>query len=165
MSTASDPWGRVDEDGTVFVRTAEGERQIGSWQAGSPDEALAFFQRKFASLETEVTLIEQRITTTDLSPAQAQSTIERLQASVQDARAVGDLDGLKARLDALTDQVGHRREEARAARPASFQDRIRSRNALAVAPQSVEDASSSAWPQSFSLRALAVSRSPSSPAK
>jgi hypothetical protein len=98
------------------VRTAEGERQIGSWQAGSPDEALAFFQRKFASLETEVTLIEQRITTTDLSPAQAQSTIERLQASVQDARAVGDLDGLKARLDALTDQVGHRREEARAAR-------------------------------------------------
>ena len=24
MSTASDPWGRVDEDGTVFVRTAEG---------------------------------------------------------------------------------------------------------------------------------------------
>ena len=56
MSTASDPWGRVDEDGTVFVRTAEGEREIGSWQAGSPDEALAFFQRKFASLETEVTL-------------------------------------------------------------------------------------------------------------
>ena len=116
MSTASDPWGRVDEDGTVFVRTAEGERQIGSWQAGSPDEALAFFQRKFASLETEVTLIEQRITTTDLSAAQAQSTIERLQASVQDARAVGDLDGLKARLDALTERVGHRREEARAAR-------------------------------------------------
>ena len=28
MSTASDPWGRVAEDGTVFVRTAEGERQV-----------------------------------------------------------------------------------------------------------------------------------------
>ena len=36
MSTASDPWGRVAEDGTVFVRTAEGERQVGSWQAGQP---------------------------------------------------------------------------------------------------------------------------------
>ena len=116
MSTANDPWGRVDDDGKVFVRTAEGEREVGSWQAGSPDEALAFFQRKFASLETEVTLIEQRMTTTDLSPAQAQSTIQRLLATVSDARAVGDLDGLKARLDALTDQVGHRREEARAAR-------------------------------------------------
>jgi hypothetical protein len=116
VSTASDPWGRVDEDGTVYVRTAEGERAVGSWQAGSPDEALAFFQRKFASLETEVALLEQRIATTDLSPAQAQSGIERLLASVKDARAVGDLEGLKARLDALTEQVGHRREEARAAR-------------------------------------------------
>ena len=53
----------------------------------------------------------------------------------------------------------------RPARPASFQDRISSRNALAVGPQSVEDASSSAWAQSFSLRVLAASRSPSRPAK
>jgi hypothetical protein len=116
VSTANDPWGRVDDDGRVFVRTAEGEREVGSWQAGSPDEALAFFQRKFASLETEVTLIEQRMTTTDLSPAQAQSTIQRLLATVSDARAVGDLDGLKARLEALTGLVDNRREEVRAAR-------------------------------------------------
>ena len=47
MTTASDPWGRVDEDGTVYVKTAEGERVVGSWQAGSPTEALAFFQRKY----------------------------------------------------------------------------------------------------------------------
>ena len=119
MSTASDPWGRVDDDGTVFVRTAAGEREIGSWQAGSPDEALAFFQRKFTSLETEVTLIEQRIKTTDLSPAQAQSTIERLLASVSEARAVGDLDGLKARLEAISGLLDHRREEVRAAREQS----------------------------------------------
>ncbi len=119
MSTASDPWGRVDDNGTVFVRTAAGEREIGSWQAGSPDEALAFFQRKFTSLETEVTLLEQRIKTTDLSPAQAQSTIERLLASVSDARAVGDLDGLKARLEAISGLLDHRREEVRAAREQS----------------------------------------------
>jgi hypothetical protein len=116
VSTASDPWGRVNDDGTVFVRTAEGEREVGSWQAGSPDEALAFFQRKFASLETEVALLEQRIATTDLSPAQAQTTIERLLAVVKDARAVGDLDGLKTRLEALTGLVDSRREEVKAAR-------------------------------------------------
>ncbi len=116
MSTASDPWGRVDEDGTVFVRTADGEREVGSWQAGSPAEALAFFERKFAALETEVTLLEQRIATTDLSPAQAQSTIQRLLAAVDDARAVGDLEGLKARLEALGGLLDSRREEVRAAR-------------------------------------------------
>ena len=99
MSTASDPWGRVAEDGTVFVRTAEGERQVGSWQAGSPDEALAFFTRKFEMLETEVSLLEQRLANTDLSPAQAKSTIDRLTGSVTGANAVGDLDGLLSRLE------------------------------------------------------------------
>ena len=116
MNTASDAWGRVTDDGTVFVRTADGERAVGSWQAGSPDEALAFFERKFAALETEVSLLEQRIATTDLSPAHAQATITRLLAAVADAHAVGDLDGLRARLEAMGGLVDHRREEHKAAR-------------------------------------------------
>jgi Domain of Unknown Function (DUF349) len=116
VSTANDPWGRVDADGTVYVRTAEGERVIGSWQAGSPEEALEFFRRKFEALNTEVTLLEQRVTTTDLSPSQARASIERLRVAVADAHAVGDLGQLQARLDALSGKVDHRREEARAVR-------------------------------------------------
>ena len=116
MTTANDPWGRVDADGTVYVRTADGERVIGSWAAGSPEEALAFFRRKFESLQTEVTLIEQRMKTTEVAPAQAQATVERLLAAVADANAIGDLDSLKTRLEALTGVVGQRREEAKAAR-------------------------------------------------
>ena len=119
MSTASDPWGRVAEDGTVFCRTAEGEREIGSWQAGSPDEALAFFKRKFEALETEVSLLEQRITGTDLSPAQAKATITRLITSVTDAHAIGDLASLRTRLEGLTGTLEHRREEHKAAREAA----------------------------------------------
>src|SRR6202000_2213478 len=86
VTTANDPWGRVDPDGTVYVRTADGERVIGSWQAGSPEEALTFFRRKYEALETEVTLIEQRIAATDVSPAQAQQTVQRLLVSVTDAK-------------------------------------------------------------------------------
>ena len=116
MTSVNDPWGRVDADGTVYVRTAVGERVVGSWQAGSPDEALAFFRRKFESLDTEIGLLEQRVTTTDLSPAQARAAIERLQTSVADAHAVGDLDSLGARLEALTGKVDQRQEEVRAHR-------------------------------------------------
>jgi hypothetical protein len=116
VTTANDPWGRVDADGTVYVRTADGERVIGSWAAGSPEEALAFFRRKFESLETEVALIEQRMKTTEVAPAQAQATVERLLAAVADANAIGDLESLKTRLEALTGVVGQRREEAKAAR-------------------------------------------------
>jgi hypothetical protein len=116
VSTANDPWGRVDADGTVFVRTADGERAIGSWQAGDAAEALAFFERKYDALVTEVDLLEQRIKTTDLSPAHAQAGIERLVESVTDAHAIGDLDGLLARIEDLRSLVDHRREEFRAAR-------------------------------------------------
>jgi hypothetical protein len=116
VTSANDPWGRVDADGTVYLRTAEGERVIGSWQAGSPDEALAFYRRKFESLDTEVSLLEQRITTTDLSPSQARAGIERLQAAVTGAHAIGDLGQLQARLEALTGKVDERQEEVRAQR-------------------------------------------------
>jgi hypothetical protein len=116
VSTANDPWGRVDDDGTVYVRTADGERVVGSWQAGTPAEALAFFKRKYLSLETEVSLLEQRISTTDLSPGQARATITRLLAAVADAHCVGDLDGLRSKLEAMTGLVDHRREEHKAAR-------------------------------------------------
>jgi uncharacterized protein DUF349 len=116
VTSVNDPWGRVDADGTVYVRTAEGERVVGSWQAGSPDEALTFFRRKYESLDTEISLLEQRITTTDLSPAQARAGIERLQASVVDAHCVGDLGSLAARLEALTGKVEERQEEVRAHR-------------------------------------------------
>jgi Domain of Unknown Function (DUF349) len=116
VSTANDPWGRVDADGTVYVRTAEGERVIGSWQAGSPEEALAFYQRKFEALNTEITLLEQRVTTTDLAPGQARASIERLRTTVADAHAIGDLGQLQARLEALSGKVDHRQEEVRAAR-------------------------------------------------
>jgi Domain of Unknown Function (DUF349) len=116
VTSANDPWGRVDADGTVYVRTADGERVIGSWQAGSPEEALAFYQRKFASLDTEVSLLEQRITTTDLSPSAARAAIERLLAAVTDAHAIGDLGQLHARLEALTGKVDERQEEVRAQR-------------------------------------------------
>src|SRR6516225_5205097 len=116
VTTANDPWGRVDADGTVYVRTADGERVIGSWAAGSPEEALAFFRRKFASLETEVALIEQRIAATEIAPAQAQSTVQRLLRTVADANCLGDLDGLRIRLEALTTAVDQRREEVKAAR-------------------------------------------------
>src|SRR6204780_4179560 len=119
VSTASEAWGRVADDGTVYVRTAEGERQVGSWQAGSPDEALAFFTRKFEMLETEVSLLEQRLASTDLSPVQARATIERLITAVTDAHAVGDLAGLLARLQALNSVADKRKEEHRAAREAA----------------------------------------------
>ena len=58
---AASQWGRVEADGTVYVRTADGERAVGQYPEGSPEEALAFFTRRFEALEFEVQLLEQRV--------------------------------------------------------------------------------------------------------
>jgi Domain of Unknown Function (DUF349) len=112
----SDPWGRVDEQGTVYVRTADGERVVGSWKAGSPAEALTYFRRKYEGLALEVDLLERRIRTTDLSPKEALASIERHKDQVADAHAVGDLDALSKRLDALVEVVEARRAEIKSAK-------------------------------------------------
>ena len=111
----TDPWGRVDDDGTVYVRTSEGERVVGSWQAGAQEEALAFFRRKYDALVTEVELLEKRLRSTDLSAATAMSNIDKLRASVTDANAVGDLESLGRRLDALSGRAEERKVEQKQA--------------------------------------------------
>jgi uncharacterized protein YjbJ (UPF0337 family) len=116
VSSATDRWGRVDDDGTVYVRTADGERPVGSWQAGAPEEALAYFHRKYDDLVTQIDLLEQRIRTTDLPPAQAQQGLEKLREAVANAHAVGDLDALAGRLDTLGRLADRRRDEVKAAR-------------------------------------------------
>ena len=94
-------WGRVAEDGTVYVRTADGERSVGSYEAGTPDEALEFFTKRFDELEGKVRLLEQRVASGRLAPEEATSSIKALREQVVDAHAVGDLVSLAARLDAL----------------------------------------------------------------
>ncbi|GAA2016354.1 DUF349 domain-containing protein [Nocardiopsis rhodophaea] len=115
----TDPWGRVDDDGTVYVRTSEGERVVGSWQAGAPEEALAFFRRKYDALVTEVDLLENRLRTTDLSASQALSSVEKLRTAVREAHAVGDLDALARRLDVLTERAEERKVEQKHAQEAA----------------------------------------------
>jgi Domain of Unknown Function (DUF349). len=115
-TVSTDPWGRVDDDGTVYVRTAEGERAVGSWQAGDPAEALAYYHRKYEELATQVELLEQRVRGTDLPPAQAEASILKLREAVATANAVGDLDSLQRRLTGLSELVAKRREELKAAR-------------------------------------------------
>ncbi|WP_040907680.1 DUF349 domain-containing protein, partial [Streptomyces griseoflavus] len=140
---SSDPWGRVDETGTVYVRTADGEQVVGSWQAGSPEEALAYFERKYEGLVVEIGLLEKRVKTTDLSSKDAQTAIGHLREQVEAHHAVGDLDALRARLDKLVEQVDARREERKAQRAKQSDEARRSKEALVA--EAEELAQSDQW--------------------
>jgi len=103
------PWGRVAEDGTVYVRTADGERPVGSYEAGTSEEALEFFTKRFEELEGKVHLLEQRVASGRLAPEEATSSVKALREQVADAHAVGDLVSLAARLDALAPVIAVQR--------------------------------------------------------
>ena len=75
-------WGRVDADGTVYVRTADGERAVGQYPEGTPEEALAFFTRRFDALAFEVQLLEQRVRAGALSPDEATESIKQVSAQL-----------------------------------------------------------------------------------
>ncbi|MFR9727234.1 DUF349 domain-containing protein [Streptomyces sp. MS19] len=140
---SSEPWGRVDETGTVYVRTAEGEKTVGSWQAGSPDEALAYYERKYEGLVVEIDLLERRVRTTDLSAKDATAAIGHLREQVDEGHAVGDLAALAARLDGLVAVVDTRREERRAARARQTEEARTAKEALVA--EAEELAGSEQW--------------------
>lgn len=116
-SAASD-WGRVADDGTVYVRTADGERSVGQYPEGDPAEAMKFFTDRYDALAFEVELLERRIKTGALSPDEAAASVKTVVAQVTDAHAVGDLAALSGRLDALGVVIAEQRETRKVERAA-----------------------------------------------
>lgn len=115
-------FGRVADDGTVYVRTAAGERQVGQWPGGDPEAALAFYRTRYDGLVVEVDLLERRIRAGSVSIEDAATSIARVRASVVNAQAVGDLDALAHRLDALSPLLDERREARKAERAAKLEE-------------------------------------------
>jgi Domain of Unknown Function (DUF349) len=124
---ASDPhrFGRVDDDGTVWLISSAGERVVGSWQAGDREAAFAHFGRRFDDLCTEVTLMEERLASGTGDARKIKAHASELCETLPTASVLGDVDGLAARLAGLVERADatiaegrSKREEHRAAQTA-----------------------------------------------
>ncbi len=140
---SSSEWGRVDDNGTVWVRVADGEREVGSYPGATPEEALAYFGRKYDELAGQITLLEQRVRTTDLPAKEAIAGIAKLHETLALAHAVGDLGALAARLSALLTLVEERKGAQDAAR-AKAREEARARKE-AIVGEAEQLATSTAW--------------------
>jgi hypothetical protein len=120
-------WGRVTEDGTVSVREGDTWREVGQYPDGTPAEALAYFVRKFEDLAFKVNTLEQRVQAGGTGAGDLAKQAQHLVDEVTDAAAVGDLAGLRARLDALTGSLAEasaaEAQEAKAAVDAAIAER------------------------------------------
>jgi Domain of Unknown Function (DUF349) len=142
------PWGRVDETGTVFVRESDGERAVGQYPDGTPEEALAYFERKFTELAGQVTLLEQRAKR-GAPAADIAKAVKSLTTTVATANAVGNLAILKTRLEALGGTVTELTEKQSEETKALVAAALAEREAIVVQAEKLaaEDPAKAQWKQ------------------
>lgn len=103
-------FGRVAEDGTVYVKTHDGEKAVGSYPGKTAEEALSYFVRKFEVLASEVALTAARISSGAMVPQDAYEAVKKLRQQVQELNGVGDLAALASSVDQLEPLIEGGRE-------------------------------------------------------
>jgi hypothetical protein len=139
----SSEWGRIDADGTAYVRTADGERAVGSWQAGDAEAGLAYYMRHYDDLATEVTLLEQRLASGAADPASTRTHAAELKDKLPTAAAVGDLAALDTRLAALIAAAEEKIGANAAAREQARADAIAAKEKLAAEAEQIAETGTS----------------------
>lgn len=98
--------GRVAEDGTVFVVAADGsEREVGSYPGATPEEALAYFARKYDEMLASADLLKARLAGTEVSAHDARQSLAHLKEQIGEAHVVGDLAALESVVKELEAEV------------------------------------------------------------
>jgi hypothetical protein len=154
---AAAEFGRVDEDGTVYVRESAGERSVGQFPGVDTAEALALYVRRYLDLQAKVALFEARLTSTDLSVKEIDQTIARLTEETAEPSAVGDLDGLRAQVESLRGAAAERRGQLEAERAAAKAAALEARTEIIEAAEKIAatDPSRMQWrPAGEELRGL-----------
>ena len=148
-SAETQPWGRVDDDGTVSVREGEDWRVVGQYPDGTAEEALAYFERKYADLASEVTLLEVRRRRGGASAADLRGAARAVRERLTDAAAVGDLAALNARLSALEETLSEATAEEAQAQRAAVDAAVAEREAIVVQIEAIaaKDPRSIQWKQ------------------
>jgi len=136
----------VGDDGTVYVRTPDGERAVGQYPDGDPAEAIAYYERKFADLESEVSLLEQRVRRGMVAET-VLSTITELAEQIRTAPAVGDLESLAARVERLGGSAAEAAEAHKAELAEARQRARQEREALVAEAEALaaQDLSKVQW--------------------
>jgi len=134
-------FGRVGEDGTVYVITPTGDRAVGSYPGKSPEEALAYFVKKFEMAASEVALLAARIRSGAMVPSDAHEAVNKLRTQISDLNGVGDLANLSASLEKIPSLITEHEgayQERKAAQ--SAEKEARKKEAAAVKEKIVAEA-------------------------
>jgi hypothetical protein len=155
--TEAEKFGRVDDEGNVYVREAAGERIVGQFPGVTTEEALALYVRRYLDLAAKVGLFEARLESADLSVREIDQTLQKLGEETAEPAAVGDLDALRARVETLRGLAAERRAALEEARSAAKAEAVAARTSIEEAAEKIAatDPSKMQWrPAGEELRSL-----------
>jgi len=141
MSQASE-WGRVTEDGTVFLKAPEGEVEVGQYAAGTPHEGLTFYARKYDDLVVEIDVVHTRITEGKTSADAAAQVIKKVRDALAGRSFVGDIASLETRCTALEILIEEKRVTERARKAALKESARAARLVLVEEAEKMSDSGS-----------------------
>lgn len=126
----AEKFGRVDDEGNVYVRESAGERIVGQFPGVTTQEALALYVRRYLDLSAKVGLFETRLESADLSVREIDQTLQKLGEETAEPAAVGDLDTLRGRVEGLRGQAAERRAALEEARSAAKSEAVAARTSI-----------------------------------
>lgn len=142
----AESFGRVGEDGTVFLRLPDGsERQVGQFAAGGPDEALHYYATKYNDLSQSLELMATRLADNKCSPRDAMAVAGKARHALEEPAFIGDISLLMARIGQLEVLANIRGQILDEERKAAVVQAQQARETIVA--QAEELATSTAWNQ------------------
>lgn len=130
-------FGRVDENGMVYVRTNDGEKVVGSYPGKSAEEALAYFVRKFELVASEVALLAARIISGAMVPQDANEAVKKLRNQIEHLNGVGNLEALRSSLEQIPPLIDEHRPAYEAKKAAEAEAKAEKRAATIAAKEAL----------------------------
>ncbi|MEO7267739.1 MAG: DUF349 domain-containing protein [Knoellia sp.] len=109
-------FGRVNDEGHVFVKVGDEEREVGSYPDASPDDALQYFARKYDELAASADLLVRRLANPDVPAKDVVDALSTLKDHIAEAHVVGDLAALDATVASIEAGIASKRETELAVR-------------------------------------------------
>ena len=138
MTQTVSSYGRVDEDNNVFVIDKGLERKVGQYPGVPMAEALAYFERKFSELESNVRILEQRVKS-KADAASIAKAAQKLSADLVEPAAVGNIQELRERVEKVAPSIELMKKEKSEASEKAVTDTLTTRREIALKAQELAD--------------------------
>jgi ribosomal protein S17E len=138
VSQATSTNGRVDEENNVYVFDNGSERKVGQYPGVTRDEALAYFERKFQELESNVRILEQRVKNKADAISIAKAA-KKLSVDLQEPAAVGNIQDLRERVSNITPNIEQLKKDKAEASDKAIKDCLKIRAEIATKAQALAE--------------------------